>query len=296
MKKLPYFLLLCLLLIISACNQKSTSNQKETIQDSEIDMNNLIAWCIVPFDIKERTPIQRIEMLKDLGFKNYAYDWRAKHLPEMAQEWKLARENDINVSAVWMWIGTDTDQPDHLSEYNEKVLTTIDKTGLKTQIWAGFQDDYFENMDNDAAVEKGIEMVRYLCQRIEKTGGELALYNHGGWFGEPENQIRVIENLPEYKIGLIYNFHYGHGHIDKFTEIVSIMQPYLYTVNLNGMKKDGPMILPLGSGDHEKEMMKTLIDAGYEGPFGIVGLVNDADVKVILQENLRGYSEIIKSF
>ena len=67
-------------------------------------MDNLYAWCIVPFDSKERSPEERIQMLSDLGINKYAYDWREKHLPEMADEWQLAQENDIEVMAVWMWI------------------------------------------------------------------------------------------------------------------------------------------------------------------------------------------------
>ena len=48
--------------------------------------DNLVAWCIVPFDSKNRTPVQRAEMLKQLGFKRYAYDWRAQHLPTFEAE------------------------------------------------------------------------------------------------------------------------------------------------------------------------------------------------------------------
>jgi hypothetical protein len=43
--------------------------------------DNLVAWCIVPFDAKKRSPAQRVEMLQSLGFNKYAYDWRAEHLP-----------------------------------------------------------------------------------------------------------------------------------------------------------------------------------------------------------------------
>ena len=67
-------------------------------------MNNYYAWCIVPFDNQNRTPEERIEMLKDLGFVSYAYDWREEHLPEMAKEINLARKNGIDINAVWMWI------------------------------------------------------------------------------------------------------------------------------------------------------------------------------------------------
>lgn len=53
----------------------------KTNQHEKLDMKNYFAWCIVPFDNQNRTPEQRIEMLKRLGFTSYAYDWREKHLP-----------------------------------------------------------------------------------------------------------------------------------------------------------------------------------------------------------------------
>lgn len=43
--------------------------------------DNLVAWCIVPFDAKKRGPEERAAMLKRLGFTRFAYDWRAEHIP-----------------------------------------------------------------------------------------------------------------------------------------------------------------------------------------------------------------------
>src|SRR4051794_31924402 len=48
--------------------------------------DNLIAWCIVPFDAKKRGPEERAEMLARLGFKHFAYDYRAEHVPTFDAE------------------------------------------------------------------------------------------------------------------------------------------------------------------------------------------------------------------
>ncbi len=47
---------------------------------------NLVAWCIVPFDSKKRGPEERAAMLERLGFKHFAYDWRAEHIPTFDAE------------------------------------------------------------------------------------------------------------------------------------------------------------------------------------------------------------------
>ncbi|MCD6543561.1 MAG: hypothetical protein J7K34_03540, partial [Flavobacteriaceae bacterium] len=73
-----------------------------------------------------------------------------------------------------------------------------------------------------------------------------------------------------------------------FLEDIKKMKPYLWCVNLNGIKKDGPKIITIGEGDMEKEMIQQVLDMGYKGPFGILGHVKGGDAKVILKDNLDG--------
>ena len=51
---------------------------------------------------------------------------------------------------------------------------------------------------------------------------KLGLYNHGGWGGEPENLVAVCKVLREQHkadhVGIVYNLHHGHGHIDDFAD------------------------------------------------------------------------------
>ena len=260
---------------------------------STLNMEDLYAWCIVPFDIKERTPQQRMHMLKKLGFKKYVYDWRTEDLPFMIQEWELAKENDIEILGVWMWLDNRYDQPGQLSKNIEQVFSALRQTDLQTQIWVSFNENFFMNLTDEEAVEKGVKMFDYLATRADSLNCTVALYNHGGWFGEPENQIKIINALPQHDLGLVYNFHHAHTQVERFPELVKLMLPYLNYVNLNGMKKEGPKILPIGKGDREKEMLTLLLDKGFSGPFGILGHVEDADVELVLKENLEGLSSII---
>jgi len=258
------------------------------VQGRPLAMDDLVAWCIVPFDSRKRTPEERIAMLERLGFKRYAYDWRAEHLPDTARELRLAREHGIRVEAVWLWIDAAADRPGKLSEANERLLAALAEAGLSTQIWVGFAPNYFEGRPDEEKVARGVEMVRYLSERAAETRSRVALYNHGDWFGEPENQIRIIQALPGREIGLVYNFHHGHQQIDRFDALVKTIRPYLWVVNLNGMRPEGPKIVPFGTGTHERKMLQTVLDSGFTGPFGVLGHVDDADVEVILRGNLQG--------
>ena len=52
--------------------------------------------------------------------------------------------------------------------------------------------------------------------------------------GEP-----IIEQLQMPNVGIVYNFHHGHGHLARFPELMRKMQPHLLAINLNGMVTDG---------------------------------------------------------
>ena len=106
--------------------------------------------------------------------------------------------------------------------------------------------------------------------------------------GRACRQIRIIEALPDHDVGIVYNFHHGHEQIDRFERLVDAMLPHLWVVNLNGMRPEGPKILPFGTGTHEWTMLRRFVDAGFTGPFGVLGHVDDADVRVILEGNLKG--------
>src|SRR5437879_8530610 len=83
--------------------------------------------------------------------------------------------------------------------------------------------------------------IRAIAEAAGKQGCVVALYNHGGWFGEPENQLAIIERLRVdgvTNVGIVYNLHHGHSHVDRFPELLQKMKPHLLALNLNGMFKD----------------------------------------------------------
>ena len=80
--------------------------------------------------------------------------------------------------------------------------------------------------------------------------------------------------------------------MDEFKPVAKDIAPYLSAVNLNGMKHDGSKILTIGKGDYEKAMVRELVSNGFNGPWGIMGHVEGADVKTVLEENLTGLNRL----
>ena len=135
-------------------------------------------------------------------------------------------------------------------------------------------------------------MLNYLNERTKDVSSRIALYNHGGWFGDPKNQVEIIKQLPDCEIGIIYNFHHSHDQFNRLPELLKIMKPYLWAVNLNGMKKEGPKIITIGEGKEEKKMIQLVLNSGFKGPFGILGHTEGEDVKVVLQRNINGLKSL----
>lgn len=272
------------LLIFTACNTP--------VSENTFSKENLIPWSIVGFDVKERTPKERIEMIQNLGYKQYGYGHRVRHIPTMAKEWKLAQEKGIEIHNVWLYINLSKDAPDALRAQNEAVFENLEKTGLHTQVWVGMDPKFFTNVSDKVAFEKAKAMIAYLSARAKSLGCKIALYNHGGWYGNPKNQLEIISQFPKGEIGIIYNFHHAHEDLENFKENIQLMYPYLWCVNLNGMKKDGPKIITIGEGDLEKNMIQELIDFGYKGPWGILGHVKGGDPEIILEKNYKGLQQL----
>ena len=253
---------------------------------------NLVAWCIVPYDNRERTPGERAAMLKELGITQLAYDWRDKHLPTFAEEIQTLKETGIKLKAVWFWINGGDGQT--LDEANNFILRTLKENNVRTELWLSFNDKFFSGLSDNDKFKKAVGAIKEINHKAHDMGCTVHLYNHGNWFGEPVNQVKIIEQLGARDIGIVYNFHHARHQVDSFPELLKIMLPYLSTVNINGMKEGGPMILPVGEGDRELQMLQQLKNSGFAGTIGILGHVEDQDARQVLQKNIEGLKALLK--
>ena len=265
-------LVLCLLIL---------SERRAFASTDVFSRDNLVAWCIVPFDAKKRTPEQRADMLQRLGIKRYAYDWRDEHLPTFDAELSELKKRDIELTAVWF--------PAALNDQARVLLDGIRKHKLTTQLWVTC------GVDN---VDAGVATIGPIAREANTLGCTVGLYNHGGWFGEPENQIAIIERLKRDgvdNVGIVYNLHHGHSHVDRFAELLAKMKPYLLALNLNGMTKDGDKlgkkILPIGEGELDLSLLKAIEASSYDGSIGILNHT-DEDAETRLLANLEGLERL----
>ena len=270
--------------------------QKASVDAGLFARTNLVAWCIVPFDAKKRGPEERAAMLEKLGFKLFAYDYRAEHIPSFDAEMEALKRHHVRLFAWWF--------PGALNDEAKLILNVLRRHGLRdVQLWVTGGGEPTKNADEQKArVEAEATRIRAIAMEAAKISCVVALYNHGGWFGEPENQLAIIEKLRAAgttNVGIVYNQHHGHGQLDRFPELLQRMKPHLFALNLNGMVRDGEktgkLILPLGQGDLDLKLLRVIRESGWSGPIGILNHT-DEDAEARLQENLRGLERLVAQF
>ncbi len=253
--------------------------------------DNLVAWCIVPFDAAKRGPEARARMLAEIGVRRLAYDWRAEHIPEFGAELDALDKHGVELTAFWV----PSDLHPEKDEVVSKILDLLERRKVKTQIWVNLKGEALKQLEGLPQAEKvalAAKPFRYLGERTRKMGCQVALYNHGGWFGEPENQIEIIKAVGLDNLGIVYNLHHAEEQIDDFNRLFPIMKPYLIAFNVNGMKHGGQKILPVGDGDLELAAMRTVLEGGWKGPVGILDHRNELDAKESLLENVAGMKKV----
>ncbi|TWT55327.1 Xylose isomerase-like TIM barrel [Thalassoglobus neptunius] len=242
------------------------------------DRSNLAAWCIVPFDARNRSSEERAEMVAKLGIHRIAYDWRAKHVPEFEREIVAYQKHGIEFFAFW---GVQDD-----------ALRLFEKYKLHPQLWIMMKGT---GETQEARIKSAAKGLQPILAKAKAIGSRVGIYNHGGWGGEPVNMVAVCEYLKKNRgadnIGIVCNLHHGHTHLDRLPKALEAMKPWLLCFNLNGMDIDGEAkgrkILPLGVGTQDVKVLRQIRASSYSGPIGILNHTQE-DAEGPLLDNLDG--------
>jgi sugar phosphate isomerase/epimerase len=277
----------CVLLVWAVSGTDAFSQEFRT---KPFERPNLVAWCIVPFDSEKRTPEQRAKMLDELRIRRLAYDYRAEHVASFEEEILTLKKHGIELTAWWF--------PTVLNDEAKLILSLLKKHDVHPQLWVTGGGDPAMQGDAEATfMAAEVLRLREIALAAQEARCQVALYNHGGWFGIPENQMRLIEAIDLPNVGIVYNLHHGHDQIDRLPEILRTIGPKLLALNLNGMQTDGERIgkkiLVIGQGDRDREWLRVISQSGFRGPIGILNHT-DLDARQRLVENLEGLERIVR--
>jgi sugar phosphate isomerase/epimerase len=231
-------------------------------------------------------------MLERLGFRHFVYDYRAEHIPTFDAEIEALQRHHIHLLGWWF--------PTSLNDEARLILDVLKRHHLETQLWVMGGGEATRNAEEQQQrVNAEAERIKAIAETANDQGCTVGLYNHGGWFGEPENQIAIVERLRSIgitNVGIVYNLHHGHAHVERFPQLLPKMKPYLLALNLNGMFADADktdrQIAPLGQGNLDLELLRTIANSGWEGPIGFLNH-SDEDAELRLRDNLDGLAWLV---
>ena len=233
-------------------------------------------------------------MLAKLGFKQFVYDYRAEHIPQWDAELIALKKHGIQLTGWWF--------PTVLNDEAKQALALFRKHDVHPQLWVmgnGGSIAVKDAADQQARIAAEVARLKPICDAGAAQGCKVGLYNHGNWFGEPENLLAVVQALQAQgvkNVGIVYNLHHGHGKIEQLDKFLPKLLPYLLCLNLNGMDADGEAkgqkIKPLGSGHLDLAILRQVRASGYRGPLGILNHTN-VDAEGRLQDNLDGLAWLV---
>lgn len=265
-----------------------------------LETDQLVAWCIVPFDAAKRGPVERAEMLQELGLKRLAYDWREEHVASWPAEIAALKEHDIELTSFWCSASLEPAGDPGA----QRILEFLRKEQVSTQLWVMLPDHELAKIsDENERLEAAADAVRQLAIPAGEIGCSVGLYNHGGWIGRPDTLVKVIKKLRAgdsainqagiENVGIVYNFHHSHDDLDAFPAALTQMKPYLFCLNLNGTTVGGPKIQTLGNGQLDRKILSWIRQSQYSGPVGILDHRSEMDARDSLKSNIRGLKTLL---
>lgn len=265
-------------------------------EDSIWAHDNLVAWCAAPpWDAKARGPEERAQMLKRLGFKHFAYNWRPPAIKSFDAEIKAMKRHGINLLG-WALYGSDNPSL-------PLILEAFKRHDVHPQLWLMqgpmpgsplWAQEFPRTAEEQARrIIEEADRIKALVLLVAPYGSKVNLYNHNGWFGMVENQLALIGRLREIgvgDVGMVYNFSHArdevHDDSRNFRELWAKMRDHVVAVNVSGMRWEGQIVYP-SQGDSELDMMRVIQESGWKGPVGVIA-EKGGDAQVTLANYLKG--------
>ena len=268
-----------------------------------LDAENLAAWCIVPYDTEKRTPTERAELLTTLGLAGLVWDWREEHVAEFPAQVAALVDHRLDLFGMWApaLIGSEHGSIDPAVR---TFVAESKNAGFAPDLWACLdfgEPGPVETLDSADATTRANEAAEHLLPLVDLAGENdmrIALYNHLGWYGEPENNVRIIERLSKQgrdNVGIVYQQHHGHHHLDRWEQMLSTAAPHLFAIGLNGMVPGahwgGRKIHPYGHGQDDQRLLEALLAADCDPLVTILCHTMD-DAELRLRDELDGLAVI----
>ena len=259
---------------------------------AQLDAAPLHAWGAVRNDALRRNPDVRAAMLRGVGLRRMAIDWRYAQLATLDDELAALRHHSIVATAIWAPISLYPVNDVHL----DLLFAFIERNALQIPLWTTLMHPHdIDEWIESKKVDLTCEAIARLADRAAGLGCSVSLYNYDGWFSRSASLRKIVAAANRPNIGIVYNLHHAHDHIAEFPSHVAALLPWLHAVNLGGVTPADPRPIAFGEGELEFGMLTTLLEAGYGGPLGLTSYDAKADALDSLSTGLSGLERFKQS-
>jgi sugar phosphate isomerase/epimerase len=256
-----------------------------------IGPNPFFAMDTATKDAAHQTAKEQVEMVKELGYAGMGCT-AGTGLREIAEE---LEKNGLRLFTVYLGINIDPDQPKYGPELKETIEILKGHNGM---LWLFVQSNKLKPSDS-AGDPRAVEILQEVTDMAAEANVRVALYPHTGfWVERVEDAVRVVKQVNRKNAGVTFNLcHWLMVDDEKNAEsLIKLAMPHLFVVTINGADSGGKdwktLIQPLDRGTFDiRGFLKTLKDAGYNGPIGFQGYGIGGNAQDNLKRTMKAWHE-----
>jgi sugar phosphate isomerase/epimerase len=245
-------------------------------------------------DAKHQTAKQQVEMLKELGYDGIGCT-AGEGLAEMLEE---LDKNGLRLFAVYLGANIDPDQKKYGPELKEAIKVLKGRNAI---IWL-FVLSKKHKPSSPEGDAHAVEVIREIADMAADAKLRVALYpHHGFWVERVEDAVRMAKKANRKNVGVTFNLCHWLRVDDEsnMESLIKSAMPHLFVVSINGADSGGKdwkqLIQTLDRGSFNMfKFLKTLEDAGYNGPIGLQGYGIGGDAHDNLKRSMNAWRQLSK--
>jgi sugar phosphate isomerase/epimerase len=246
---------------------------------------------IFAYEFGDISPEQQAGFAREYGFAGTVFD-HAQQIPE-----RLQALDEAHLQLFFLWLTVDISNGQ--IKYEPGMEAAIESLqGRGTVVWVAVQRG--DAAGGAGAEELTIQAVDRISDLASRSNLRVALYPHYGFYlARFGDVVRVAERVGRSNVGVTFNLCHElrSGFDPQSAQLLEKAMPRLYGVTINGADRQGrdwnTLIQPLGRGDYDvTELVRTITDAGYRGPFGVQCYGLKGDPGVYLKQSMAAWRAI----
>ncbi len=245
-------------------------------------------------DAKHQTARQQVEMIKELGYDGIG----CTAGPGLAEMLKELDKNGLRLFAVYLGANIDADQRKYGPELKEAIEILKGRNAI---LWL-FVLSKKHKPSSPEGDERAVEVIREIADMADAAKLRVSIYPHYGfWVERVEDAVRVARKVNRKNVGVTFNLCHWLR-VDEESNMESLIKsamPHLSVVSINGADSGGKdwkqLIQTLDKGSFDMyRFLRTLEDAGYNGPIGLQGYGIGGDAHDNLKRSMSAWNQLTK--